>query len=44
MGVFSMPLNNTGDEVWLIDADGSTRHRIAYERRDVDEGVFITFR
>ena len=44
MGVFSMPLNNTGDEVWLIDDDGLTRHRIAYERRDVDEGVFITFR
>ncbi len=44
MDVFSMPLNNTGDEVWLIDADGLTRHHIAYERRDVDEGVFITFR
>lgn len=32
---FSMPLNNSGDEVLLIQPDGQVRHRVEYTRSQV---------
>ena len=43
MEIFSMPLNNNGDEVSLIDPDGMVRHHVEYSEADVTEGRIITF-
>jgi endonuclease/exonuclease/phosphatase family metal-dependent hydrolase len=37
----SMPLNNSGDEVFLIDNTGMIRHRVTYEAGQVHAGVVI---
>ena len=39
----TMPLNNAGDEVFLIDANGLIRHKVAYDAAHVLPGVVITF-
>lgn len=38
-----MPLNNGGDTVDLLDADGNVRDRVSYDASDVSSGVFIRF-
>jgi len=38
-----LPLNNTGDEVRLIDATGVVRHKVRYEAQDVVTGQPILF-
>jgi endonuclease/exonuclease/phosphatase family metal-dependent hydrolase len=37
----TMPLNNSGDEVFLIDKSGMNRHKISYEAGQVQSGVVI---
>jgi endonuclease/exonuclease/phosphatase family metal-dependent hydrolase len=43
MTVFTMPLNNSGDEVFLIDPQGNIRHKVRYEGSQVQPGVVIAF-
>ena len=43
MGVFSMPLNNSGDEVSLIDDQGIVRHQVEYQGSQVTAGGVISF-
>jgi len=43
MLVFSMPLNNSGDRIELLDQNGSVVHVVEYSRSDVGEGEFIQF-
>lgn len=38
-----VPLNNTGDEVALIDPDGNIQHRVSYTAKDVAPGEVIRF-
>jgi len=40
---FSMPLNNTGDEIELRGPDGETVDRVEYPRSRVEPGVTIRF-
>ena len=37
----SMPLNNTGDDVLLIDPQGQTRHQVSYSAVDAQPGRVI---
>ena len=37
----TMPLNNSGDEVFLIDHTGMIRHKVTYEGGQVQAGVVI---
>ena len=39
----SMPLNNDGDEVVLVDPDGVVRNHVAYGGREVRSGRWIEF-
>ena len=39
----SMPLNNNGDEVWLIDPDGVARSTVAYDAEQVRAGAVLLF-
>jgi len=39
----SMPLNNNGDVVVLVDADGVGRSRVSYAERQVRVGVTLRF-
>ena len=39
----TMPLNNSGDDVYLVDPDGHAVHQVHYERSDVTEGSHIRF-
>jgi len=43
MAQFTMPLNNSGDEVFLIDPQGVIRHHVQYDAAQVQPGVVITF-
>ncbi|MCI0330302.1 MAG: lamin tail domain-containing protein [candidate division Zixibacteria bacterium] len=43
MTSFSMPLNNGGDEVTLLDAQGASRHKVTYSAANVVEGQEILF-
>ncbi len=38
-----MPLNNSGDEVVLIDPEGKVRSKVAYSANDVNSGQPIQF-
>jgi endonuclease YncB( thermonuclease family) len=40
----SMPLNNDGDDVFLIDGSGTTRSKVSYSEQEVGEGRQIEFR
>ena len=39
----SMPLNNDGDDVFLIDGSGAVRSRVSYSESEVAEGRRIEF-
>ena len=43
MTTFTMPLNNSGDEVFLIDPQGNIKHKVRYEASQVQPGAVITF-
>jgi len=43
MDVFSMPLNNSGDEVSLIDDQGIVRNQVEYQGSQVTAGGVISF-
>ena len=43
MAAFTMPLNNSGDEVFLIDPEGVIRHHVRYDAPQVQPGVPISF-
>jgi len=38
-----LPLNNTGDEIRLVDAEGKLRHTVQYSASDVKSGQSIAF-
>jgi len=38
-----LPLNNTGDEITLIDPKGNIRHRVTYSAEDVVPGQPVLF-
>ena len=40
---FSMPLNNSGDDVSLIDQQGRTAHHVTYSASDVEPGKIVRF-
>jgi hypothetical protein len=37
-----MPLNNSGDDVQLVDPQGVVRHQVSYTAAQVQLGVTIT--
>ena len=39
----SMPLNNSGDEVTLLDAQGNTKDKVSYTAADAKAGKVINF-
>jgi endonuclease/exonuclease/phosphatase family metal-dependent hydrolase len=39
----SMPLNNSGDEVRVVDPQGVVRHQVQYQASQVQPGVVIAF-
>jgi Lamin Tail Domain/Endonuclease/Exonuclease/phosphatase family len=43
MTAATMPLNNSGDEVLLVDPQGNIRHKVCYEGSQVQPGVAVTF-
>ena len=43
MATFKMPLNNNGDTIELLDANGDVVHSVTYTRSDVREGEYIEF-
>jgi endonuclease/exonuclease/phosphatase family metal-dependent hydrolase len=43
MTAFTMPLNNSGDLVQLIDPQGVIRHEVRYEAAQVQPGVVVQF-
>jgi len=38
-----LPLNNTGDEIRFVDAEGKLRHTVQYSASDVKSGQSIAF-
>ena len=40
---FSMPLNNDGDSIELIDSNGNVVNQVVYQESDVNVGVMINF-
>ena len=40
---FSMPLNNAGDDITLLDDGGNVRHHVTYTAAEVLPGVTINF-
>jgi hypothetical protein len=43
MTSFSMPLNNSGDTVQVVDPQGVVRHEVRYEAAQVQPGVTVSF-
>jgi endonuclease/exonuclease/phosphatase family metal-dependent hydrolase len=43
MATNSMPLNNSGDEVRIVDPQGVVRHQVRYEAAQVQQGVTVSF-
>lgn len=43
MTTFAMPLNNSGDDVLLVNASGAVVHRVTYSRAAVAPGVPVSF-
>ena len=43
MTTFSMPLNNSGDEVSVFDSSDTLVHKVSYEAAQVARGTVITF-
>ena len=43
MSTFSMPLNNSGDDVLLIDSQGKTRHQVSYPASEAGSGSVVSF-
>jgi hypothetical protein len=43
MSVFSMPLNDSGDDVSLIDPQGNVVHQVSYTGSQVQAGQVVTF-
>jgi hypothetical protein len=43
MREFSMPLNNSGDDVSLIDLQGHIRHHVSYTAAQAASGAVVTF-
>lgn len=43
MTTFSMPLNNSGDDISLIDAQNNTRHHVSYTSSQVRPGALVEF-
>jgi hypothetical protein len=43
MTVFSMPLNNSGDDVALLDAQGNIVHHVTYTASQVQSGQQVVF-
>jgi Lamin Tail Domain len=43
MTASTMPLNNAGDEVFLIDPQGNIKHKVRYDASQVQPGAVITF-
>jgi hypothetical protein len=42
MRAFSMPLNNSGDDVSLIDPQGQVRHHVSYTAVQAGSGTVVT--
>jgi Lamin Tail Domain len=43
MRAFSMPLNNSGDDVSLVDPQGQVRHHVSYTAPQAQPGQVVTF-
>jgi hypothetical protein len=43
MTMFTMPLNNFGDEVQVVDPKGVIRHQVSYTAAQVQPGMAIAF-
>jgi hypothetical protein len=43
MREFSMPLNNSGDDVSLLDPQGQVRHHVSYTAAQAQPGQMVTF-
>ncbi|MCI0724766.1 MAG: lamin tail domain-containing protein [Acidobacteria bacterium] len=43
MSVSSMPLNNSGDDVSLIDNQGNVRHHVSYTSGQAQPGAIVSF-
>jgi Lamin Tail Domain/Endonuclease/Exonuclease/phosphatase family len=43
MREFSMPLNNSGDDVSLIDPQGQVRHHVSYSAAEASSGQVVRF-
>jgi hypothetical protein len=43
MHTFSMPLNNSGDDVSLLDPQGQVRHHVSYTAGQATSGTVVTF-
>jgi hypothetical protein len=42
MRAFSMPLNNSGDDVALLDAQGQVRHHVSYSAAQAQAGAVVS--
>jgi endonuclease/exonuclease/phosphatase family metal-dependent hydrolase len=43
MTTFSMPLNNSGDDISLIDNQSNSKHHVSYTSSQVKSGVVVNF-
>jgi lamin tail-like protein len=43
MREFSMPLNNSGNDVSLLDPQGQVRHHVSYSAGQAASGAVVTF-
>ena len=43
MREFSMPLNNSGDDISLLDPQGQVRHHVSYSGAQAQPGQVVTF-
>jgi hypothetical protein len=43
MREFSMPLNNSGDDISLLDPQGQVRHHVSYTAAQATSGTVVTF-